>query len=611
MSLATNKTAFLADQLDELIVFPLLDEDFSVTLSPSEDGLQLTASSLEDDDDDSLVMTCDGTQWTDGGLETDGDDSSVSVPWPPLIPDDVTDVDLGDEDALADQFGAIVEAHAALVELFTTLVASGWHVDLRHVDAAGATPRIKVHADAPHIDAERAVTASRALRFPADFSRLEATYGPHSGGDGPASWGFSDGQVIAVTHGGEQRPVRIGDVLTLALCSAPAWALLPGLDAPVERHTAGSPMRASFLTQPSPAPAPTQEEIDERRKAVDTWAANNAFGPLIEPAMPTAVRQELTRLGSGSVGYYLLEFANGDCYLGQSISIADRLTGHRAVHKDILGIRLRPDMATESLRNPLRHLLDHEAILIHGIQQAGLPARNKAQMTYLASENRPVDEIFEQHGTTASAWLADPIGINERAGQTGRALHATKEQLAAGAAAYSLWLKRTGDHADTVRSLLRTYLHRCVPLPVQTEYVHWVLSSPQAIPTHRTLSNLSIGWTEAFRTMIGKDGHLSGMLHVNGVELLGEEMSDDALVRFMRQHPGVHVTESNYQAAGPFNLMVWAPDLSSVADLLDDTAVTRAAATAALHLMRKGGVGNIKNSHNPVLINAVLGLDME
>lgn len=608
MSIATNKTAFIADQLDELIVFPLLDEDCSVTLSPSAAGLQLTANSLQDNDDDSFVMTYDGAQWRDGGLETDRDEPSASALWPPLIPDDMTDVDLGDEDALANQFDATVEAHATLVELVTTLVASGWHLDLRHVVAVGATPRINVHADAPHIDAERAATASRTLRLPADLSRLEATYVSQSGGDGQASWGFSDGQVIAVTHGGERRPVRIGDVLTLALCSAPAWALVPGLDAPVERHTAGSPMRASFLTQPPPAPAPTQEEIDERRNAVDTWAANNDFGPLIEPAMPAAVRKELTRLGSGSVGYYLLEFANGDCYLGQSISIADRLTGHRAVHKDILGIRLRPDMAAENLRNPLRHLLDHEATLIHGIQQAGLPARNKAQMTYLASENRPVDELFEQHGTTASSWLADPIAANDRAGQAGRALHATKEQLAAGEAAYSLWLKRTGDNAAAVRSLLRTYLHRCVPLPVHTEYVLWVLSSPQTIPAHRTLSNLSIGWTEAFRTMIGKDGHLSGMLHVNGVELLGEEMADDALVRFMRQHPGVHVTESNYQAAGPFNLMLWAPDLSSVADLLDDTAVTRAAATAALHLMRKGGVGNIKNSHNPILVDEVLGL---
>ena len=106
--------------------------------------------------------------------------------------------------------------------------------------------------------------------------------------------------------------------------------------------------------------------------------------------------------------------------------------------------------------------------------------------------------------------------------------------------------------------------------------------------------------------MIDKDKHLRGMLHVNGVELLGESMSDDALIRFMRQHPGVCVTETDFQEAGPFNLMLWAPDLTSIDDLLDDTAVTRAAATAALHLMKKGKMGKNKNSHNPVLVNAIL-----
>ncbi|WP_270485306.1 hypothetical protein, partial [Gordonia jacobaea] len=50
----------------------------------------------------------------------------------------------------------------------------------------------------------------------------------------------------------------------------------------------------------------------------------------------------------------------------------------------------------------------------------------------------------------------------------------------------------------------------------------------------------------------------------------------------------------------------WAPDLTSIDDLLDDTAVTRAAATAALHLMKKGKMGKNKNSHNPVLVNAIL-----
>lgn len=341
---------------------------------------------------------------------------------------------------------------------------------------------------------------------------------------------------------------------------------------------------------------------------MDTWASNNDFGAPIEPAKPADVQRALDKLDEGNVGYYLLEFADGDCYLGQSISIADRLKGHRALHKDISSIRLLPDLIARSLVNPLRHLLEREASLIHSLQTAGLPARNKAQMTYLTGDGLPIDAIFKSNGTTAAEWLADPISCNRRDDRASRSLTPSADQLAAGEAAYKRWLERTGEHTDTVRSLLGIYMVRCLPLPLHTEYTHWVLSSPDVVPRHRTLSNLSIGWTEAFRTMIDKVGHLSGMLHVNGIELLGEEMRDDALVRFMRQHPGVSVMQSPYQAAGPFNLMLWAPDLESVRDLLDDTAVTRAAATAALHLMRKSKTGRNRESHNPVLVNSILGI---
>lgn len=610
MSLETSRTAFIADQLAELAVFPLFDDDSAVALHQGEAGLQLTASPLDVEDDD-YVMTYVRGQWTDGDPAAEGDaNSATPTPWAPLIPEDVKDFDPSDEDALIDQLFATANAHAQLVELFTTLVASGWHVTVHHVDSKDATtgtPQIRLEAEAPATNADRAATALRALRLPAGLARLEATYEPEGVSD-RALWRFPDDVAVAVTVGGERHPVRIDVVQTYAVSSAPAWTLHPGIDAPVQSHTAGSPMKGSALVPPVVTPTPTHAEIDERRKAVDTWASNNEFGASIKPAKPADVQRTLDELDEGNVGYYLLEFTNGDCYLGQSISIADRLKGHRALRKDIRSIRLLPDPTARSLVNPLRHLLDREASLIHSLQTAGLPARNKAQMTYLAGEGLPIDRIFESNGTTAAEWLADPISCNGRDSEASRALTPSTDQLAAGQAAYKRWVERTGEHADTVRSLFGIYMARCLPLPLHTEYTHWVLSSPQVVPRHRTLSNLSIGWTEAFRTMIDKDGHLSGMLHVNGIELLGEDMSDDALVRFMRQHPGVSVTQSCYQAAGPFNLMLWAPDLESLRDLLDDTAVTRAAATAALHLMRKSATGRNRESHNPVLVNAILGI---
>lgn len=258
MSLETSRTAFIADQLDELAVFPLFDDDFSIALHPGDAGLRLTASPLDVEDDD-YVMTYVREQWTDGGPAAEADvNSATPTPWAPLIPDDVKDVDPSDEDALIDQLFATANAHAQLVELFTTLVASGWHVTVHHVDSKDATtgtPQIRLEAEAPASNADRAETALRALRLPAGLARLEATYGPEGVSD-RALWRFPGDGAVAVTAGGERHPVRIADVQTYAVSAAPAWTLHPGIDAPIQRHTAGRPMKGSTLIQPANTPTP-------------------------------------------------------------------------------------------------------------------------------------------------------------------------------------------------------------------------------------------------------------------------------------------------------------------------------------------------------------------
>lgn len=398
----------------------------------------------------------------------------------------------------------------------------------------------------------------------------------------------------------------VGALTIYAMCTAPSWTLDPSVDQPIHRHSDGNPMaRSELVGAPTPlAPSNAQKQL--HRKLGTQWGDDEGFSSAIRPATPPAVQQALDKLGCGDAGYYLLEFENGDCYVGQSISISDRLSGHRVLRKDISGIRLLPDVAASNLANPLRHLLDREAELINSAQEAGLPARNKAQMTYM-STHRPLDEIFTANDSSVTEWLADPVGVNARCLNGQRSLTPSGEQLTSGQAAYTTWLARTGSRAPSILSLLRDYIQRCLPLALQTEYDYWVLTSPEVTPVFGTLSNLTIGWTEAFRINISKTGHISGWVQANSVELFGDDHSDRPLVRFLRQHPGVDVWAAKYQAAGPFNVNIEAPDVRSLADLLDDTAVTRAAATAALHLMRKSKTGAIRSAHNPVLVNAILG----
>ncbi|WP_157211652.1 GIY-YIG nuclease family protein [Gordonia paraffinivorans] len=587
-------TAFLADQIDELQFLPLLNGDCTAGVSLAEGGLRFEVSVGRE----TLVSIFDGQTWVP--VEEDEDGATEFGLWTPLVPHDFRNLDVTDDDLVDEQLFRTYEENADLANWVATLVAAGWRVSVRHT-GDGAVAEVHVAASAPDVDEGRAGVACHALRLPSGISEIEAVWVRHSGLD---SWGFQDEAEVAAGNGERQR-VPIDRLLTYVIACAPSWCLAPGLDSPVDRRAGGHDMKSSIVAEIWKPTTRSHHEIRNCRAAVAKWSEDHGFSEPLEPALPQKVQRFLDDLNEGNTGYYLLEFDNGDCYLGQSKSIADRLKGHRVNRSDIRSIRVKPDSVARTLTDPLRHLLENEATLINSIQLARLPARNKAQMTYI-SEQRSLDEIFKDCETTVADWLSRPAQVNRTFDADGRTVPLEPSQRAPWETSYELWCERTGDDADTVRSLYRTYMELCLPLPRRTEYAYWVLSAPEKIPYFRSISNLTIGFTEAFRLMMDTDGSLSGMVQVNGVELLGEEMSDTALVRFMRQHPGVSVTEAPYQASGPFNLLVWAPNLQSLVDLFQDATFLRSAATAAIHLMRASRAGNIRTAHNPILVDAIL-----
>lgn len=607
MSSDFARTAFIADGREELSAIALLELDSVTAIESQGTGLTLRIQYGRDTE----TVDYDGVRWSDD-VDTDSvaeDDDSVPRPeiWKYLLPPELRTTEPPDDETFDEHIDHAVEHHAELIELVTTVVASGWSVELRHEVPRGNQTRasITIRATAPSLNDERATAVFETWGFPAGIPLFETVWSSPAPDTEP--WGFNaDHTFIATAHGPNQA-IDPNIFALIALSAAPAWTVQPGVDRPFKRHSTGGAMEPPVLVAPpaDPPAAPSGSEIARRRTAVAVWAKDNGFVRLVEPALPKATQQALEELGDGDAGYYLLEFDNGDCYLGQSISIAERLKGHRSIRKDIVAIRLHPDPAASALPNPLRHLLDRESVLIASVQQANLHARNKAQMTYQTG-HRAIDDIFAAHECTSREWLADPFGINTTAMGKPRNVTLKPAKAAGGHEALQMWTTRAGPHISAVLSALRLYMQRCLPLPAQTEYEYWTLSSPMTIPPWRTLSNLTIGWTEAMRINIAEDGHLSGWVQVNGIELLGEDTADEAVVRFLRQHPGTQLDQSPYQASGPYNLNIRAANMHVLNELLDDTTVTRAAATAALHLMRHSKAGANRSAHNPVLVNTVL-----
>lgn len=66
--------------------------------------------------------------------------------------------------------------------------------------------------------------------------------------------------------------------------------------------------------------------------------------------------------------------------------------------------------------------------LIHGLETAGPPIRNKAQMTYLTGDGLPVDEIFESNKRRLQTGSPIPLvatGVTEELGGPSHQAQAT------------------------------------------------------------------------------------------------------------------------------------------------------------------------------------------
>ncbi|MBC2639087.1 MULTISPECIES: GIY-YIG nuclease family protein [unclassified Rhodococcus (in: high G+C Gram-positive bacteria)] len=383
------------------------------------------------------------------------------------------------------------------------------------------------------------------------------------------------------------------------------WAIAVGapdcvFDASViasTRHSGGAMIPPSGLpaTPMNTEEQPAAEVVSARLRQIGDWATENGFSGRLSPT-----RAEVTRYlqdsGHGTVGYYVLEFRDGQCYVGESIDLPARLDQHRGRYSDLQGIRLRPDDAPRRHPNVKRHLRLQERAFIHGAQEAGLYARNINEMATMIGASKHLDEVVSS--AEQKKWLRAPDGRNA-SDPAGRRAY-SDERLASSTVNFRQFVTRPD--ADQIARILGHYLSRCVPYPARTEYQSWALSClTQPDRKRGRLSCITIAMTETLTLMFegGRSG-LRGKIQVNDAELFPTEFSE---IAFLRRHPSIRIGEADYQESGPGQSFLYAYSLDDIERLLDDVAVTRAAATTALHIMRKGPCMQRK-VHSPQLTEA-------
>lgn len=371
------------------------------------------------------------------------------------------------------------------------------------------------------------------------------------------------------------------DKLCDVMAAAAAHCALAPSDTSKQWHSGGAATPPSTLpvTPLAPEPPPEPDVIDTRAREIDAWAAENGFSIPLEPT-PRALIRYLEQAGAGPAGHYILEFTDGQCYIGESIDLPERHKQHRGRFRDIHRIRVRPDSeATRSLHGK-RHLRLHEKSLIHGAQEAGLLARNINEMATMIGASKQLDDLISPD--EQRIWLTAPDVANTN--DTTTRADFSAERYAGTADNYRHFLTRPD--ADQITRIIGSYLTRCVPYPARTELHSWAISCLTK-PGKRTgrVSCLTIAMTETLVIYQDRGTSGPGKIQVNEAELFP---TDHAVWAFFRRHPTARLSDAAYEESGPGQLLLRVDTLDALELLLDDVAVTRAAATTALHIMRKG-----------------------
>jgi hypothetical protein len=295
-------------------------------------------------------------------------------------------------------------------------------------------------------------------------------------------------------------------------------------------------------------------------------------------------------------GIYLLVLPNERFYIGQAVDVVGRFAQHAKTHERIEKFSFVPTAKSK--------LDAQEKALIFAAESAGLTLVNVVHVSNTYGES-DLDDLVSPDELTA--WLKDPFQQNEAdfATQPIALPIAHVARFEANSARF-----KDNPFFEPAAVLLYLYLDSAVPFPRRTEYTFWAVSCLPSTnrSTFPRLLCLSASVMELFCLGYYKDpelaGELWGFLNVASDVLFAAYGSE---AKFQQAYPQIVVRHIAYRDAGQHQVNLLALSQHDMFDLLNDEAVTNAAAELCVRLMRKRATIYSK-FHCPQLVDAALGL---
>lgn len=296
-------------------------------------------------------------------------------------------------------------------------------------------------------------------------------------------------------------------------------------------------------------------------------------------------------------GIYVLDFDDGEQYVGQSNDVVTRFASHRRRWADISQLHWHTCARTT--------LDEVEQGVIAGKLRAGVMLRNIKYARGPLGVS-PLDTVVTPDDQLAWINGDEPFKGTDTERQIDRALQLKKRP------SYEKLQKDRRMFAITVLAL-NAFVNFTIPRPAATERKFWVLS---AMPTtnrskgHHRLATLSINKVEVFwlfSTEHESEKVFWGQMQLSK-SLLTERLGTTDFASAIGVDPdSVHFEEADYETSGGDGLVVRFFDLSWF-ELLQNEAVVEAARSFNLMLLRKG-TSPLGHHHNYDLAECALDSD--
>lgn len=293
----------------------------------------------------------------------------------------------------------------------------------------------------------------------------------------------------------------------------------------------------------------------------------------------------------GRQGVYALDFANGERYVGQAVNVVARLATHSRRWADIVAIEF----------GRVGQQMDLDAAEQRWIQYESTHGRTLRNIRYaLGPADTEVDLDLEVSHPDQLAWLNDDAWLPDVSTRV-----ESEGQRAKTDARYQA-LRRSPLVDQVVRGL-KVYIDQCIPRPRATELTFWAVSATPSTnkATWPRLAAVSINSMETLVLghQLGKPDTPWGFLNVSAVRAGLPTNSR----RLLRSHPGLDLSNGDYEAAGPDQIRIGFNTVDQLISLLADReiGVRDAARDLNLRVMRKGPTMQWR-AHCPALPDQLL-----